>query len=498
MAASGSWPAWPTPARWSTARRSSSACSRRVPRPGSPVRSRPYGAVTVGREGTTLASFTSLAAAGVVGFSDLPAPTTDSGDAPGGTDRSRGPWHAGRHPPGRTVADRGSRGERGAAGDHPGAARRIRGGGGERRLAGRRCASTGERRGARRCAATPAHRAPVGGRIAGAGPIGTRRGPARHLRRGRPPPRAPRRLAGRRPSLVLGRGRLPVGRAASRGRSALPPGHATRSAAAHRRRTPSRSSRRSRTAPSTPSPAITPRRLPSTCSGRSVRRSPGMSSLETTLGLVLETVASGRLSLVRAMRALSLGPWRALDGGRIDLPEPTLRVGSEANLVVFDRADRWTVADGTLRSRGRNTPLMGHCAPRPGAADHRPRPPSPGRTPASTERSGRRGVSQARGRPRRCSTRSSPRPARTTGRWGGRSSATWAVAWRFGRVVAAANVAAATGTTADGPTSRPILRQSSQPSADGCHVPDLVQVAAGWRARPWASKVLGLPSTAGA
>ena len=100
----------------------------------------------------------------------------------------------------------------------------------------------------------------------------------------------------------------------------------------------------------------------------------GMSSLETTLGLVLETVDSGRLSLVRAMRALSLGPWRALDGGRFDLPEPTLRVGSEANLVVFDRADRWIVADGTLRSRGRNTPLMGTRAARSGAADHRPRP----------------------------------------------------------------------------------------------------------------------------
>ena len=89
----------------------------------------------------------------------------------------------------------------------------------------------------------------------------------------------------------------------------------------------------------------------------------GMSSLETTLGLVLETVDSGRLSLVRAMRALSLGPWRALDGARIELPEPTLRVGSEAHLVIFDRADRWIVADGTFRSRGRNTPLMGTALP---------------------------------------------------------------------------------------------------------------------------------------
>jgi len=89
----------------------------------------------------------------------------------------------------------------------------------------------------------------------------------------------------------------------------------------------------------------------------------GMSSLETTLGLVLETVDSGRLSLVRAMRALSLGPWRALDGGRIELPEPSLRVGAEANLVIFDRADHWIVDDVMLRSRGRNTPLLGRSLP---------------------------------------------------------------------------------------------------------------------------------------
>ncbi len=89
----------------------------------------------------------------------------------------------------------------------------------------------------------------------------------------------------------------------------------------------------------------------------------GMSGLETTLGLVLEAVAAGRLGLVRAMRALSLGPWRALEGGRLDLPEPALRVGSEANLVVFDRDDRWAVEAHALRSRGRNTPLLGRALP---------------------------------------------------------------------------------------------------------------------------------------
>jgi dihydroorotase len=90
---------------------------------------------------------------------------------------------------------------------------------------------------------------------------------------------------------------------------------------------------------------------------------PGMSGLETTLGLVLEAVAAGRLGMVRAMRALSLGPWRALEGGRLEMPEPSLRSGTEANLVVFDRDDRWQVDATTLRSRGRNTPLLGRSLP---------------------------------------------------------------------------------------------------------------------------------------
>jgi dihydroorotase len=90
---------------------------------------------------------------------------------------------------------------------------------------------------------------------------------------------------------------------------------------------------------------------------------PGMSGLETTLGLVLEAVAAGRLGLVRAMRALSLGPWRALEGTRLDVPEPALRAGTEANLVVFDRDERWEVEAASLRSRGRNTPLMGRSLP---------------------------------------------------------------------------------------------------------------------------------------
>jgi dihydroorotase len=90
---------------------------------------------------------------------------------------------------------------------------------------------------------------------------------------------------------------------------------------------------------------------------------PGIAGLETTLGLVLEAVAAGRLGLARAMRALSVGPFRVLDGGRHGLAEPSLREGATADLVVFDAAERWSVDRGALRSRAANTPFAGGSLP---------------------------------------------------------------------------------------------------------------------------------------
>lgn len=90
---------------------------------------------------------------------------------------------------------------------------------------------------------------------------------------------------------------------------------------------------------------------------------PGIAGLETTLGIVLEAVDAGRLGLARAVRALSLGPWRAIEGGRHGVPEPALREGAEASIVVIDRRDRWTVERAALRSRARNVPLAGRSLP---------------------------------------------------------------------------------------------------------------------------------------
>jgi dihydroorotase len=85
----------------------------------------------------------------------------------------------------------------------------------------------------------------------------------------------------------------------------------------------------------------------------------GISGLETALGVLLAAVDAGRLPLGRVIEALTTGPARVLDGrsrrnGLVGLVE-----GAPADLVVFDRGAAWTVEPGTLRSRGRNTPLLG-------------------------------------------------------------------------------------------------------------------------------------------
>ena len=83
----------------------------------------------------------------------------------------------------------------------------------------------------------------------------------------------------------------------------------------------------------------------------------GISGLETAFGIVLAAVESGGLPLVRAIEALTTGPARIL-GERLD-HAPGLRVGEPADLVVIDRDASWTVSADTLRSKGRNTPLLG-------------------------------------------------------------------------------------------------------------------------------------------
>jgi dihydroorotase len=88
----------------------------------------------------------------------------------------------------------------------------------------------------------------------------------------------------------------------------------------------------------------------------------GISGIETALGLLLAAVDAGHLPLARAIAALTVGPAAVL-GARSRRGRPGLGVGSPADLVVFDRSDTWTVSAADLRSRGRNSPLMGRSLP---------------------------------------------------------------------------------------------------------------------------------------
>jgi dihydroorotase len=83
----------------------------------------------------------------------------------------------------------------------------------------------------------------------------------------------------------------------------------------------------------------------------------GISGIETALPIVLAAVEAGRLSLARAVEALTTGPARLL-GERQGI-RPGLREGEPADLVVVDRTATWTVTPASLRSKGKNSPLLG-------------------------------------------------------------------------------------------------------------------------------------------
>jgi dihydroorotase len=80
---------------------------------------------------------------------------------------------------------------------------------------------------------------------------------------------------------------------------------------------------------------------------------PGMTGLETALGLGLAAVASGRLELMTLIAALSTRPAGLIGESR------TLSEGQPADLVVFDARQTWRVEEGALASRSANTPLLG-------------------------------------------------------------------------------------------------------------------------------------------
>ncbi|MGD0122108.1 MAG: dihydroorotase [Candidatus Limnocylindrales bacterium] len=94
----------------------------------------------------------------------------------------------------------------------------------------------------------------------------------------------------------------------------------------------------------------------------------GISGIETALGVLLTLVDAGKLPLARAIAALTTGPASvaAASAGTTATPAARprgLTEGSPADLVVFDRADRWQVTPESLLSRGKNSPLIGRELP---------------------------------------------------------------------------------------------------------------------------------------
>lgn len=88
----------------------------------------------------------------------------------------------------------------------------------------------------------------------------------------------------------------------------------------------------------------------------------GISGIETALGIMLAAVAAGGLPLATAVAALTTGPARVL-GAAGDGVVPGLREGVAADLVVVDAGASWVVTADALRSKGRNTPLLGRELP---------------------------------------------------------------------------------------------------------------------------------------
>ena len=80
----------------------------------------------------------------------------------------------------------------------------------------------------------------------------------------------------------------------------------------------------------------------------------GIVGLETAVGLTLELVHAGVLSVGAAVRALTLGPARVLGltGGQ-------LTRGAAADVTLVDPELRWRVDPAAFRSRSRNTPFAG-------------------------------------------------------------------------------------------------------------------------------------------
>lgn len=79
----------------------------------------------------------------------------------------------------------------------------------------------------------------------------------------------------------------------------------------------------------------------------------GMIGLELAIPLTLNLVREGYLSIVEAIRKLSLNPYRilGLEGGSIE-------VGKKADITIIDPEIEWEVNPSEILSKGKNTPFL--------------------------------------------------------------------------------------------------------------------------------------------
>lgn len=81
---------------------------------------------------------------------------------------------------------------------------------------------------------------------------------------------------------------------------------------------------------------------------------PGMIGLEIVVPVLLDLVKKRALPLSRVVDALTAAPARV-----VGLAAPRLQEGATAELVLVDPERSWVVDGSRLRSKGRNTPLLG-------------------------------------------------------------------------------------------------------------------------------------------
>ncbi|MDR2838590.1 MAG: dihydroorotase [Azonexus sp.] len=82
---------------------------------------------------------------------------------------------------------------------------------------------------------------------------------------------------------------------------------------------------------------------------------PGATGLETLLPLTLKWAAAANLDLPQALARITTAPAAILG-----LPLAGLAPGAVADICIFDPAAEWQVNADNLRSRGKNSPWLGH------------------------------------------------------------------------------------------------------------------------------------------